>query len=1000
MERFLGIKYKCLLLIFLVFLIKPAIVFAAADGEFTHVSGSVNVLRPSPPAIPAKVSDPVYVGDSVRAKSKSRAEITFTNGNIIKVAPGTKIDIKEYMFDEAKSSSVLKLSRGKIQAIIPENIARRISNLGEANRFEIHTPTAIAGARGTNFVVSYFSGITSVLVIEGIVHTLNIKFPEIVVPVTPGRITLIPDDKPPQPTRPATDSEMNMQQVLLETPPGEGAATETPAAPSSIITETPSKITEIPSSPPITETISDITPPTDTIPPNLTLPSKPPEIDMESFATFEFTSDEPSTFSFIVDGVAYPAETGTTVTVVLGPFSEGAHTIEVTATDVLGNTSSPVIYSWTTDYTGPSVTITPDASPAAGALINVDIILSSNEPSACEYSLDDGPWIATGTSITLEGLSEGSHTLEVQATDAAGNTSLYSLPFDLSRYGISGSVSGTGSSFSGTAEGNIAGVLTQNCGGYSISMSGSYSDSAGSSWHIVTGGESFDGVGAFNGYWISEASGGYSGTSMFGTSIITHLTDNTLGTGSGSTEGTYGGGEWNITDIGAYTEIPLVFGAGVSGSFTYVYWDEDEYYSWEDGMLEGLMGGTGSLWEGSSFLSLGVYDNPYDLTLWGMNIGMDESGGFTSEGGTIIGTIGGICLNDTLEGRAVGIYINPNGTPDEYDTGYIFSDDVSGYLYPGIDMYELGGNLTAVSMGTTTVLPSELYDSLYYREFSGIIVDAEGIDINGICSGETIRLQTVEEIAPWGIWWLAGGGTYSELSAIWKASINADDPEGIHRLEVNGSTTGDKLSGTITGYWADLNATTGIYVGETLGTFNPADYTWQAVAMGVSIETTKFLQMAADEAGRQKLQQLNIPCVEVGRTDLSGALVANGDYISLLLSDVIFFAPSTGDTPSIWATDEITGTYSFAVPGQLDGIYITDPINQFTISDGNSISADFQFVYWDNGGWIGTITNGAGTLSRVDVPGTVDINFHGAGAGTYTGTTTGSISGTAAGVAR
>jgi len=169
------------------------------------------------------------------------------------------------------------------------------------------------------------------------------------------------------------------------------------------------------------------------------------------------------------------------------------------------------------------------------------------------------------------------------------------------------------------------------------------------------------------------------------------------------------------------------------------------------------------------------------------------------------------------------------------------------------------------------------------------------------------------------------------------------------------------------------------------------------------METNRFLQMAADPAGRTKLQQLNIPAFEVGRTDLSGSLIAGSgeslDYVSVLMNNVAFFAPSNGQKPGIWATNNVTGQYDFS-NGNISSDTITNTDNVISVSNGDNINADFQFTHWNktNNTWTGAIKNGNGTLSGGSYNGPVD--FRGAGAGTLTGTNSGSLSGTAAGIVK
>jgi hypothetical protein len=92
----------------------------------------------------------------------------------------------------------------------------------------------------------------------------------------------------------------------------------------------------------------------------------------------------------------------------------------------------------------------------------------------------------------------------------------------------------------------------------------------------------------------------------------------------------------------------------------------------------------------------------------------------------------------------------------------------------------------------------------------------------------------------------------------------------------------------------------------------------------------------------------------------------------------------------------VNGQYSFSTPGQLGGIAITDPANAFGISNGGTISADFQFQQWNSGAWTGTVSNGNAPAGIGSYTG--PVQFNGGAAGTFSGTTEGSLSGTGAGI--
>ena len=238
-------------------------------------------------------------------------------------------------------------------------------------------------------------------------------------------------------------------------------------------------------------------------------------------------------------------------------------------------------------------------------------------------------------------------------------------------------------------------------------------------------------------------------------------------------------------------------------------------------------------------------------------------------------------------------------------------------------------------MGMTSVSPSDLYwgsESLYAVKETGTV---EG-DITGSIAIEHVNLIN----QPWAIWWASSVGSYTNPpSTGWTVLISSENfEEGYIRGAI---TTVNQLSdisftGSTTGYLADIRSDpfTAISVGEVFGTFDPAAYTWQAVSMGVGIETNKFLEMAATPEGMAKLNQMNIPCVEVGRATLTGS---GNNFTNLNMTDTIFFAPNSGAKPTIWATGNVGGTYT--APPTLDS-----PIG---LSSGSGLNAAFTFKTWD-----------------------------------------------------
>ena len=261
----------------------------------------------------------------------------------------------------------------------------------------------------------------------------------------------------------------------------------------------------------------------------------------------------------------------------------------------------------------------------------------------------------------------------------------------------------------------------------------------------------------------------------------------------------------------------------------------------------------------------------------------------------------------------------------------------------------------------------------------------------------------------WGISQMLLGGTYTDMvNDSWSLTLSGSPGEGYElTADLTGSRwSANKVDASGAGFWVDARSAaplTGIYIGETAGTFNPADHTWQAISTGIFMETNRFIDMASTDAGRNKLTQLNIPAFEVGRTNLSGSLIdgdpGSFDFVSVSMNNVAFFAPSTGQKPGIWATNSVTGQYDFS-HGLINGGNITNAENVIALSNGSGISADFQFKNWNTGNntWSASVNNGTGNLSGGTYNG--PVNFNGAAAGTHTGANAGSFSGTGAGVAR
>ncbi len=205
-----AIVIGSMLLISYFFFLSSFAMAAEAVGKFKHVEGKVDILREGAfPAITVKVQDQVYPRDIIRTKSASKAEIIFKDNTVLQIAQRSRIDISEYYTGDT-GKNVIKLSRGQVKAVVDKNVTKRISLAPDANRFEIHTPNAVAGVRGTEFHVAYDRNVTTVLLREGNVCVFNLKAQENVVCLPPNYIVTVTGVMIPQPPRKATDTEIKI----------------------------------------------------------------------------------------------------------------------------------------------------------------------------------------------------------------------------------------------------------------------------------------------------------------------------------------------------------------------------------------------------------------------------------------------------------------------------------------------------------------------------------------------------------------------------------------------------------------------------------------------------------------------------------------------------------------------------------------------------------------------------------------------------------------------
>ncbi|MBK5110985.1 MAG: PQQ-dependent sugar dehydrogenase, partial [Thermoleophilia bacterium] len=163
---------------------------------------------------------------------------------------------------------------------------------------------------------------------------------------------------------------------------------------------------------------------TDTTPPDTTIDSGPSGTINTDQATFTFSGSPAGDTAKIQCKIDSDPFADCTSPKTFNGLADGPHTATFRAEDGAGNQDqTPATRTFTVDTTAPTVTI---AAPAQGSTVTTTSISASftadEAGSSFECRLDTGAFAACSSPKAYPGLAEGSHTIEVRATDQVGNT--------------------------------------------------------------------------------------------------------------------------------------------------------------------------------------------------------------------------------------------------------------------------------------------------------------------------------------------------------------------------------------------------------------------------------------------------------------------------------------------------------------------------------------------------------------------------------------------------
>lgn len=159
----------------------------------------------------------------------------------------------------------------------------------------------------------------------------------------------------------------------------------------------------------------------DTLAPDTTISANPAAITNVTSADFSFTSpDGSATFECKLDAAAFASCSSP---LSFSGLAEGSHTFQVRARDAAGNSdATPASYTWSVDTTAPDTSLIASPVNLSNSSSATFSFTSPDGSATFECKLDGAAFAVCSSPAAYSGLADSSHTFQVRARDAAGNT--------------------------------------------------------------------------------------------------------------------------------------------------------------------------------------------------------------------------------------------------------------------------------------------------------------------------------------------------------------------------------------------------------------------------------------------------------------------------------------------------------------------------------------------------------------------------------------------------
>ena len=154
------------------FLLYPS--FSSAEekavGKVVAIEGRARIIHQGK-GVPATLLAEIYPTDTIITARGSKIKILFIDDSILALGSRSKVSVEKFLYQkkEKKREASFNLTLGKVRVLLGKEYR-------EGSLYEIKTPTAVAGVRGTHFIVWVISRrITEIIVLARQIEVRNIR---------------------------------------------------------------------------------------------------------------------------------------------------------------------------------------------------------------------------------------------------------------------------------------------------------------------------------------------------------------------------------------------------------------------------------------------------------------------------------------------------------------------------------------------------------------------------------------------------------------------------------------------------------------------------------------------------------------------------------------------------------------------------------------------------------------------------------------------------------